>query len=56
MCILVYVVTILINTAFRVGALIRGEVLIRGRRLLQFGHQKERRLLEGGAYLRLGAY
>ena len=38
------------------AVLIRGEALIRGRRLFQRGYQKVQRLLEGGAYLRPGAY
>ena len=43
-------VTILISAAFRVA------VPIRMRLLFQCGHPKERRLLEGGAYLRSAAY
>ena len=43
-------VTILISAAFR------GAALLRGRRLFQCGYPKVRRLLEGGAYLRPGAY
>ena len=39
-----------------VYAKFRGAVIIRGRRLFQCGHSKVQRLLEGGAYLRLGAY
>ena len=39
-------VTILISTTFRDAALIRGEALIRGRRLFQCGYPKLRRLLE----------
>ena len=50
------IVTILISAAFGGTALIRGEALIRGRRLCQCGYPKVRRLLEGGAYLRPGAY
>ena len=42
--------------AFRGATLIRGEALIRGRRLFQCGYPKVRRLLEGGAYLRPAAY
>ena len=48
-------VTILISTAFRCVALIRGEALITGRRLFQWGYSKVR-LLEGGAYTRPGTY
>ena len=43
-------VTIVISAAFR------GAALIRGRHLFQCGHPEVRRLLEGGAYLRLDAY
>ena len=50
------IVTILISAAFGGAALIRGEALTRGRRLFQCGYPKVRRLLEGGAYLRPGAY
>ena len=39
----------------RCGSYQRGS-LIRGRRLFQCGHPKVRRLLQGGAYLRLGTY
>ena len=49
-------VPILISTVFRGAGLIRGETLIRGRRLFQCGRPKGRRLLEGGAYLRPDAY
>ena len=49
-------VNILISTAFRGVALIRGEVLIRGRHLFQCRYPKVWRLLEGGAYLRPIAY
>ena len=45
-----------INNIFRGAALIREEALIRRRRLFQYGHRKVRHLLEGGAYLRSGAY
>ena len=53
--------TILINAAFRDAALIRGEVLIRGKHLFQYGYPKMWRLLEGGAYFNMvtkicGAY
>ena len=54
--------TILISAAFRGAVLIREEVLIRGealireKRLFQCGYPKVRRLLEGGTYLRPGAY
>ena len=50
------IVTILISPAFRSAALIRGEALLRGRHLFQCGYSKVGRLLEGGAYLRPGAY
>ena len=36
--------------------IIRREALIRGRRLIQCGYVKVQRLLEGGSYLRPGAY
>ena len=49
-------VTILISDAFEGAVLIRGDALVRGRCLFQFGYPKVRRLLEGGAYLRPGAY
>ena len=48
-------VTILISTAFRGAALIRGETLIRGRRVVQCEYPKVLGLLEGGAYARPGA-
>ena len=50
------IVTILISAAFGGAALVRGEALIRGRRLFQCGYPKVRHLLKGGAYLRPGAY
>ena len=50
------IVTTLISAAFGGAALNSGEALIRGRRLFQCGYQKVRRVLEGGAYLRPGAY
>ena len=50
------IVTALISVAFRAAVLIRGEAIIRGRRLFQCGYPKVGRLLEGGAYLRSGAY
>ena len=43
-------VTILISNAFR------GAALLRRRHLFQCDYPKVRRLLEGGAYLRPGAY
>ena len=49
------IVTILTNAVFT-GAALRGEALIRGRCLFLCGYPKVRRLLEGGAYLRSGAY
>ena len=49
-------VTILISAAFRDAASVRGERLIRGRRLFQCGYPRVQHLLEDGAYLRLGAY
>ena len=50
-------VTILISAAFKGAVLIRGEAPIRGGgRLFKYGHPKKRRLLEGGAYLKLCAY
>ena len=49
-------VTILISAGFIGAALISGEALIRGRRLLERGYIKVRRLLESGACLRPGAY
>ena len=36
--------------------LIRGEALIRGKRLFQCGYPDVRRILEGGTYLKPGAY
>ena len=48
--------TILISAAVTRAAPIRGEALIRGKHLFQCGYAKVRRLLEGGAYLRSGAY
>ena len=50
------IVTVLISSAFRGAALIREEALIRGRRLLQCGYPKVRRLLEGNTFLRPGVY
>ena len=50
------IVPILISAAFRGAAFIRGEVLIRGKRLFQSGYPKVRRLLEGSVYLRPGTY
>ena len=44
------------SAVFRGAALIRREALIRGRHLFQCEFAKVRRLLEGGAYLRPGAY
>ena len=41
-------VTILMSAAFRGAALIRGQALIRERRLFQFGYPKVWRLLEDG--------
>ena len=58
-CILVQLlimVTVLISAAFRGVALIRGEAHIREKSLFQCEHPRVRRLLEGGAYLRLGTY
>ena len=40
-------VTILISTPFIAAALIRGEVLIRGRHLFQCGYPKVQHVLEG---------
>ena len=45
-----------ISAGFRGTAFIRGGKLIRGRPLFQCGYSKVRRLLEGSAYLRPGAY
>ena len=50
------IVSISISAAFRGTALIRGQALIRERRLFQCGYQKVRRLLESGAYLRPSSY
>ena len=50
------IVTILISTTFIVTALIRREVLIRGRRLFQCRYSKVLHLIEGGVYLKPGAY
>ena len=52
----ILIVTILINAVFRGAVLIRGEALIKRRRLFQCRYQKGRCLLEGGAYLRPDAY
>ena len=49
-------VTFLISPVFRAAAFVKGEALIRGMCLFQCGQPKERRLLEGGAYLRSGNY
>ena len=43
-------VTILISTAFRGATLIRGQALIKRKRLFQCGYTKVRLLLEGGAF------
>ena len=40
----------------RGAVLIIGEVLLRGRHLIQCGYPKLRHLSEGSAYLRSGAY
>ena len=40
------IVTILISAAFRVASIVRGEALIRGRHLFQYGYPKVRRLSE----------
>ena len=50
------IVTILISAIFRGAALIRGETLIRRRRLFHCGFPEVCRLLEGSAYLRPDAY
>ena len=50
------IATFLISIVFKGAALIRGEPLIRGRRLFQCGYPKVRHLLESSAYLRPGAY
>ena len=47
-------VTILIIPVFRSVFLIRGEVVIRKKRLLQCGYVEVWLLLEGGTYLWLG--
>ena len=39
-----------------ISAAFRGEAFIRGMRLFLCGYSKMRRLLEGSAYLRPGAY
>ena len=44
------------SAVFRGATLIREKAFSRGRRLFQCGYPKVRRLLEGGAYLRPGAY
>ena len=49
-------VTILISAAVRGAPLFRGGVLIKGRRLFQCGYPKVRGLLEGGVFLKPGAY
>ena len=50
-------ITILISAASSLNAvLIKEDALIRGKRLIQYGHPKMRRLIEGGAYLRPGVY
>ena len=49
-------VAILLSAVFSGAALTRGETLIRERRLLECGYLKVRCFLEGGAYLRPGAY
>ena len=41
---------------FLISSVFRGAVLIRGRSLIQCGYPKVRPLLEGGVYLRPGAY
>ena len=51
-----YIVAILISAAFRGVTLIKGEALIRERHLFQCGYPNVQHLLEGGAYLRPGAY
>ena len=50
------IVTILISAVFRSAMLIKDEVLIKGRCLLQCGYPDVRWLLEGSTYLRPGAY
>ena len=49
-------VTILISAAFKGATLVRGEALIRGRRLFLCGYPNVWHLLEGEAYLRPGAH
>ena len=49
-------VTLLISTTFIGAVLISGELLIKSRSLFQCEYPKVQQLLEGGAYLRLGAY
>ena len=49
-------VTVLISGTFGGAALVRGEALIKARRFFQYGYPKGKHLLEGGAYLRPGAY
>ena len=49
-------VTILISATFKGAEPIRGEELIRGRHLFKSVPLRERRLLEGGAYLRPSTY
>ena len=49
-------IAILISTAFRGAARIRGEAVITGKRLFQCGYLEVRRLLEGGIYLRPISY
>ena len=44
------IITILTSPTFR------GEALVIGRRLFQYGHSKMQCLLEGGAYMRPGVY
>ena len=46
------IVSTLISVVFRAAALIRGEVLIRGKRLIQWRYPKVRRLLEEIQYLK----
>ena len=50
------IVTILISAVLRGATLVRGKALIRGRRLFQCRYPKVRHLLQGGNYLRPGAY
>ena len=49
-------VTIVISAGFRGAVLIRGEALIRGRRLFHCEYPKLQHLLEEETCLRLGAY